>query len=533
MSQELQPLGFATVSPTAKLTAGVALQPAETAVNTGVAESAHGHHGPMPDRPTCLRSPAESEEVSYQEYLLAPLLWTRSVPEKVYRWMTYLSAFSPDLPTCSTADYVELRQSILVDPHANHSSTSAPLAEKQPASDHPLSQADESQWSRFFQLEEVRATINKDVTRTFPEDDFFQLADTQQSLAAILTVHSMHHRIPYRQGMHELCAVLYWLVYQERSDSQSVDDREALTYHLYEALMHLQSYLFERDHAVKLSHRFMHVFLRAIDPELYSHLTNLQLEPHLFGIRWLRLLFAREFSLPMVADVWDGLFCLLRSHPNVWHDHLCYMAVSVILASRHTMMQADYAQVMSAAMHYTSPLTGSDVVLQAVQFRYRFAPVVFDFDQRFKTAGGGATSPRPQPAAAAAGSRRAAKPRPIRDAGLPTNMPSAVGSAPGSPLGSWSNLSSQPSSPPGPGLNALPAAVAAPAVKAARGAIRALSAVLAVGERVKADELKTFAAGESTSTGRTSGGGPVADPLGAGTGVTVLGDPLGAGRRAA
>ncbi|KAI9179117.1 TBC1 domain, member 5 [Blastocladiella emersonii ATCC 22665] len=386
--------------------------------------------------PVDLTSPLDHAPISEQEYLLAPLLWPRSVPEKIYRWIIYLSVVSPDLPAWNTQTYTELRDRTLVDPHGGGAGPRRAASTTPPASsgvDHPLSQSEDSTWSRFFALEEVRATVDKDVMRAYPEDDFFQTPETQAALSNILCLYTLHQRVPYRQGMHELCAVLYWLVHEERTGAQTAADREALTYYLYDALMRLQGFLFERDHAVKHSTRFFHVFLRAIDDELYRHLAALGLEPHLFGIRWLRLLFAREFSLHTLVDLWDGLLCMQRSHPNAWADHLGYFAASVMEASRHHLMQDDYAAVMRAAMHYASPLTGTDVVLQAVQFRHRFAPVVFDLDQRAQAAAQAAaaaasagspptraTRGGPAAAAAAVGSRRKSA-----DSAFPGFLPSS------------------------------------------------------------------------------------------------------------
>ncbi|KAJ3115886.1 TBC1 domain, member 5 [Phlyctochytrium bullatum] len=48
--------------------------------------------------------------------------------------------------------------------------------------------------------------------------------------------------------------------------------------------------------------------LKVLDVELCEHLNKLGIEPQLYGLRWLRLLFGREFSLPEVLTLWDGLF---------------------------------------------------------------------------------------------------------------------------------------------------------------------------------------------------------------------------------
>ena len=60
--------------------------------------------------------------------------------------------------------------------------------------------------------------------------------------------------------------------------------------------------------------------LRAADPEIHARLAQLQVEPQLFLLRWLRLLFGREFHLDDVLMVWDALFAYGRGLVLV--DHL-------------------------------------------------------------------------------------------------------------------------------------------------------------------------------------------------------------------
>ncbi|KNE61253.1 hypothetical protein AMAG_18755 [Allomyces macrogynus ATCC 38327] len=162
----------------------------------------------------------------------------------------------------------------------------------------------------------------------FQEDEFFQSPTTQDALTRMLCVFTLSKRIAYKQGMHELAAILFWTTWNEKSAQFPPDHVEATAYTLYEALMVLQAPFFEGDTAVQLSERFFHVHLRAVNDELYHHLAQLGIEPHLFGLRWLRLLFAREYPLPDVAHLWDGLFCLARSYPTTWSDHLAYIAAT-------------------------------------------------------------------------------------------------------------------------------------------------------------------------------------------------------------
>ncbi|KAJ3366782.1 TBC1 domain, member 5 [Allomyces javanicus] len=354
---------------------------------TSVARAA----SPAPAPISSFKSPAV---VSHQERLLAPLLSPKPVPDKIDRWLIYLAAATNQRLVPDPTAYLALCDRFYVNPRGesptnlsvsplNTSAIAAAAKADAPVADHPLSQATESTWSRFFVLEDVRELIRKDVSRTFQEDEFFQSPATQDALTRMLCVFTLSKRIAYKQGMHELAAVLFWTTWNEKSVQLPPDHVEATAYTLYEALMVLQAPFFEGDTAVQLSARFFHVHLRAVNDELYHHLTQLGIEPHLFGLRWLRLLFAREYPLPDVAHLWDGLFCLARSYPTAWSDHLAYIAATTLLGIRDLLMHDDYSTAMAATMHARSPLTGPDVILQTVQFRRQFAPVVFDLAQRF------------------------------------------------------------------------------------------------------------------------------------------------------
>ncbi|KAF2317204.1 hypothetical protein GH714_016631 [Hevea brasiliensis] len=48
--------------------------------------------------------------------------------------------------------------------------------------------------------------------------------------------------------------------------------------------------------------------LSVVDSSLYSHLIELGVEPQYFALRWLRVLFGREFSLENLLLIWDEIF---------------------------------------------------------------------------------------------------------------------------------------------------------------------------------------------------------------------------------
>ncbi|KZV49007.1 hypothetical protein F511_09603 [Dorcoceras hygrometricum] len=56
--------------------------------------------------------------------------------------------------------------------------------------------------------------------------------------------------------------------------------------------------------------------LSIADSSLHSHLVELGVEPQYFTLRWLRVLFGREFSLKSLLVIWDEIFSRENTKPN-------------------------------------------------------------------------------------------------------------------------------------------------------------------------------------------------------------------------
>lgn len=48
--------------------------------------------------------------------------------------------------------------------------------------------------------------------------------------------------------------------------------------------------------------------MREVDPELHQHLQNIEFIPELSLLKWLRVLFSREFTLHATLTCWDYIF---------------------------------------------------------------------------------------------------------------------------------------------------------------------------------------------------------------------------------
>eukprot|EP01112_Ceratiomyxa_fruticulosa_P002745 TRINITY_DN1293_c0_g1_i7.p1 TRINITY_DN1293_c0_g1~~TRINITY_DN1293_c0_g1_i7.p1 ORF type:complete len:158 (-),score=31.43 TRINITY_DN1293_c0_g1_i7:283-756(-) len=107
-------------------------------------------------------------------------------------WRYFLSVLPNELPPNKKwlerlekdrARYKELFDEFQVDPHHAQEEEDLSL-------NNPLSQAEDSAWNRFFQNAELEKTINQDIDRTYPDQDFFQQKDTKEMMLRILFIYA-------------------------------------------------------------------------------------------------------------------------------------------------------------------------------------------------------------------------------------------------------------------------------------------------------------------------------------------------------
>jgi len=84
--------------------------------------------------------------------------------------------------------------------------------------------------------------------------------------------------------------------------------------------------------------RYVHDdLLRASDVHLSKHLRTLGLEPQFYLLRWMRLLFAREFPISQLCFVWDAVFA---TTPDDF-DLCDYVAVAILSTYRKLLLETE------------------------------------------------------------------------------------------------------------------------------------------------------------------------------------------------
>ncbi|KAK0934324.1 hypothetical protein LTR29_014122 [Friedmanniomyces endolithicus] len=236
-------------------------------------------------------------------------------------------------------------------------------------------EADSATWTAIHKDEELRAEIQQDVDRCMPENLYFRQPDTQRTLLDILFIWAkLNPDINYRQGMHELLAPILWVVERDAIDLgpssralgedatvRVVFDAESIehdAFALFSQVMRSAKGFYEpgpslphtgENAIVHRSRRIFEEMLPKVDPELAQHLRTIDIVPQIFLMRWIRLLFGREFGFDDVLSMWDVIFAEDPTLEIV--DHIC---LSMILRIRWELLDADYNSALTLLLRYPS-----------------------------------------------------------------------------------------------------------------------------------------------------------------------------------
>ncbi|CAE6457337.1 unnamed protein product [Rhizoctonia solani] len=248
------------------------------------------------------------------------------------------------------------------------------------AQNNPLSLDESNPWKDYFASLELRKTIQEDVERTFPDLDYFRSARAQRMLADILFVYSrVHEGISYRQGMHELLAPVLWALDYDsldgKGEGQDADMYEFLSrdyvpadaWAIFSRIMEGAGLWYEwREPKLaatggppptpwvapinKICSKIGGEYLSTCDPALGARMDELDIEPQMYGIRWLRLLFTREFPWRDALMLWDALFA---TDPSL--QIVPWVCVAMLIRIRNLLIPAEYTDALTYILRYPSP----------------------------------------------------------------------------------------------------------------------------------------------------------------------------------
>ncbi|EDO42229.1 predicted protein [Nematostella vectensis] len=320
-------------------------------------------------------------------------LFLECLPEKQESWLSTSKQHREE--------YISFKSKCIIDPNKIKETSNMETF-------HPLSQEEDSPWKKFFKDNELKAIILRDLERLYPENPYFHTERVRDMMLNILFCHAKKNEtLGYKQGMHELLAPLIHVLdtdsrmYRYFDGNQmemtkaildplyiehdafmlfsQVMDATETWYHHYQPHPEAKQQQLIDVHAapfkdptttpptaiVKKLNKIQDHLLRKHDTDLWLHLKDLDIAPQLYGLRWIRLLFSREFPFPDFLVLWDALFA-----EGTHLDLVDYIYIGMLHSIRNKLMAGNYNSCLGHLMKF--PRTYEDIhsyVKRAVAMR--------------------------------------------------------------------------------------------------------------------------------------------------------------------
>ncbi|KAK7923977.1 TBC1 domain family member 5 [Apiospora marii] len=227
----------------------------------------------------------------------------------------------------------------------------------------------------FPKDEGLRAEILQDVQR-LPDEPFYHEARIQAMILDVLFIYcKLNPGVGgYRQGMHELLAPILFVVerdainpaetaFEGQADLTMIEMLDASfaehdAFALFSRVMDQAKAFYEvadeaqggQSSIVEKSQYIHEVLLYKVDPDLSNHLKAIEILPQIFLIRWIRLLFSREFPFDQMLVLWDTLFAVDPSLQLI--DLVC---TAMMVRIRWDLIEADYSVALQLLLKYPPP----------------------------------------------------------------------------------------------------------------------------------------------------------------------------------
>ncbi|KDO17693.1 hypothetical protein SPRG_16905 [Saprolegnia parasitica CBS 223.65] len=269
---------------------------------------------------------------------------------------------------------------------------------------HPLSDDAANPWNQAFEDEPLVREIKTDLDRLYPQGRELYFQERPAYMAILRNVLFVwcktHPAVGYRQGMHDLAAVVLYAVVHAAAKPLEEDTIDEFTEHdvfiLFAALMGPMEPLYAvhqttlaRDDAVSettadslfrsatpsalaplsqlqtLCQFIQYDLLAKHDPQLACHLRDVDVLPETYCLRWTRLLLAREFPLDDIVRVWDAMLehestCDVSSS-RIGFALLPYLCVAILIHFSKTLRGTDNTGCLQLLMR-PAELSAAEII---------------------------------------------------------------------------------------------------------------------------------------------------------------------------
>eukprot|EP00993_Chasmostoma_nieuportense_P000103 NODE_1094_length_1662_cov_97.296417_g1027_i0.p1 GENE.NODE_1094_length_1662_cov_97.296417_g1027_i0~~NODE_1094_length_1662_cov_97.296417_g1027_i0.p1 ORF type:complete len:545 (+),score=101.59 NODE_1094_length_1662_cov_97.296417_g1027_i0:17-1651(+) len=203
---------------------------------------------------------------------------------------------------------------------------------------------------------------------------FLQHPTVRALMENVLYTWANAHPLSYCQGMHELLApIVLTIAIDIRQHAATDVDTSALhdtltylldalhleddAYAMFDALLNHgvdKLYLHSSETDPFVVHQALYVqtvLLRQVAPRVADHLEAMDVRPEIYLIRWLRLLFLREFPLTDCLLLWDAVMGAIAQRQDVC-QFLNWLAVAMLQTMDQDLLSGDQAKCVLRLMQF-------------------------------------------------------------------------------------------------------------------------------------------------------------------------------------
>ncbi|CUG01591.1 Hypothetical protein, putative [Bodo saltans] len=306
--------------------------------------------------------------------------------------------------------------------------------------DNPLSNDLSSAYNKDFQRQKLEKTIAKDMERLWSDDPFFESDEVKANMTKVLMdfcdedTDDESHIAGYRQGMHEILSLIFYVVHKDaefvhqlKPRMTELDDAQEDDFSILQAVCSpsavtqdaqlIFSRLMSTRRGLGLVHWYhgsisspkvsasptgtIQVFasdtsdnavvdvanavqtsmIKAMDEPLWKKLNQeLDVQATSYLLRWLRLLFVREFSFSQASVLWDAILAEFswrvceedeENTYNIADSIVPHIAVSMLLFISNDLLEADYSYALRRLMRYPPVEDVRPLLAKSVERRHR------------------------------------------------------------------------------------------------------------------------------------------------------------------
>ncbi|KAH0787891.1 TBC1 domain family member 5 isoform X2 [Histomonas meleagridis] len=237
--------------------------------------------------------------------------------------------------------------------------------------DGPLGATVGSGWNQYFEDNNLRALIMKDINRLFQEIPFFCEKENQDIILDIIFFHLRNNpTLEYYQGYHELCGMIYYVFKNEMRVTENTKDPcdkffnfmfdsnyvEADTFWVYSSLIQNLEILYrppsissDDSYSMRKCLEIQNVMLSRYSQEESRILQSVN--PSASMLSWIRLLFVRMFGIQDCIPIWSIIFA---HFPDL--NLIYYIALSVLLSIKSDILAAESeTDILNIVYHLKTP----------------------------------------------------------------------------------------------------------------------------------------------------------------------------------